>query len=146
MKQLFKQLFTFAFLIGIAASVFGQVYVNPKYTRKSNPHIEVLKITITDKYTIVEFKHTNPYEYGGYCNIFPETVIRTDKGKKFKLQKVKNIPVAPYRHNYDKKGESLRFKLYFPPINPATKSIDIVEFEGNRQAFNIYKIKLKPMA
>lgn len=141
-----KKLSIIAVLFSLSTSIFGQVYTSPEYARKSNPHMEVVKIIITDKYTVVEFKHTNPYEVGGYANIFPETVIRTNKGQTFKLQKVKNIPVAPYRHNYRKKGEVLRFKLYFPPINPSTKSIDIIESEGNKQAFNVYKIKLIPMA
>ena len=141
-----KQFFIFAFLMSISASVIGQVYVNPKYTNKGNPHIKLIKITITNKYTIMEFTHKNPYEYGGWANISPDSFIRTEKGEKLKLQKVKNIPVAHYRHRYGKKGEVLKFKLYFPPINPTTKSIDIVEFEGSKQAFNIYKIKLTPMA
>lgn len=141
-----KRVFIFTLLITISTSIFGQVYINPQYAKKSNSHIELLKITITDKYTIVEFSHENPYEYGGYANIFPETVIKTNKGEAFKLQKVKGIPVAPYRHNYRTKGEVLRFKLYFPPINPTTKSLDIIELDGSNEAFNVYKIKLKPMA
>ncbi|MFK7948408.1 MAG: hypothetical protein AB8G11_12530 [Saprospiraceae bacterium] len=141
-----KKLFVFAFLISISVTCFAQVYTNPEYNGKSNSHIEILKVTITDKYTIVEFRHENPYEYGGYVNIFPQTCIRTNKGEKFKLQKVKNIPVAPYRHHFYKKGEVLRFKLFFPSINPSTKSIDIIESEGDSRAFNFYKIKLTPMA
>lgn len=127
----------------------GQVYTDLTYDGKGNPHLEITKITITDKYTIVDFIHYNPYAYGGWTHIMPNTFIRTPQTKeKLTLIKAQGIPIAPHRHIYKKVGETLRFRLYFPPINPSTEKLDIIESEGinTDKAFNFYKVRLKPIA
>jgi uncharacterized protein YxeA len=141
-----KKAIILLFFIIFSITTQGQVYPTPKYNSRSNPHVELLKITVTDDYTIVEFEHTNPFE-GGWATAMPETFIRVSKTKeKLQLLKTSNIPVYPAQHDYKKAGEKLRYKLYFPPINPSTPYIDIIEIEGENKAFNFYKVHLKPVA
>ncbi len=145
MKALKLHLVIFIFLFSIN-SIFCQSYNRPEYEGKSIDEIEILKITITDKYTIVECIHTNRYKLG-WATAMPKTFIRVSgKTKKYQLLKTSRIPIFPKKHHYNKIGEKLRYKLYFPPINPNVKYLDIIEIEGSNKAFNFYKIKLKPIA
>jgi hypothetical protein len=135
-------------LIGFLSiqNTFGQVYNRPVYEGRSIKEIEILKITINDKYTIVECEHINMYGTG-WVTAMPNTFIRvSDKTQKYKLIKTYKIPVFPSKHYYKKVGEKLRYKLYFPPINPSVEYLDIIEIEGFDKAFNFYKVKLKPIA
>lgn len=145
MNKLFITIFL---LMSISVSeMMGQVYTHPTCEKKSNPNTKILKITITDDYTIVEIEHKNTFGSGGWANISPETAIRIPKkSEKLKLIKAKGIPISPNRHYYKSQSEVLKFKLYFPPINPGTKTLDVIEYEGSGKAFNFYGIKLKPMA
>ena len=125
---------------------FGQTYTRPVYEGRSISEIEILKITINDKYTIVECEHTNQYS-SGWAAAMPNTFIRvSDEVTKYELIKTYKIPVFPKKHHYYKVGDKLRYKLYFPPINPSVKYLDIIEIEGSSKAFNFYRIKLKPIA
>lgn len=127
-------------------TVLGQEYVRPVYEGRSIKEIEILKITINDQYTIVECEHINNYGLG-WASAMPNTFIRVSGDtKKYELLKTHKIPVFPRKHYYEKVGEKLRYKLYFPPINPSVKYLDIIEIEGSDKAFNFYRIKLKPIA
>lgn len=126
----------------------SQVYNHPTYARKSDNEIEIIRIQITNKYTIVELVHTNPFFSGGWANITPTAFIRLPKiGKQLKLIKATGIPIRPKQYNYKKQGEKLYFRLYFPPVNPSTEYLDIIELEGAdmNKAFNFYRVKLVPI-
>lgn len=136
---------TFIYCFSIQ-NTFGQVYNRPVYEGRSIKEIEILKITINDKYTIVECEHINMYGRG-WVTAMANTFIRVSgKTQKYELIKTYKIPVFPSKHYYKKIGEKLRYKLYFPPINPSVEYLDIIEIEGFDKAFNFYKIKLKPVA
>lgn len=135
-------------LIGLFSNqnTFGQVYNRPVYEGRSIKEIEILKITINDRYTIVECEHINMYSRG-FVTAMPNTFIRiSGKAQKYELIKTYKIPVFPIKYYYKKVGEKLRYKLYFPPINPSVEYLDIIEIEGFDKAFNFYKVKLKPIA
>lgn len=134
----------FSFCLAIIAN--AQVYINPTYGAKSLKEVEITKIEITSKYTIVHFyfDSKDKYPYGGWIALSKNMYIKNAKThKKHYLIKAGNIPILPKKLDF--KGRYKRkFKAYFPPINPATEMIHIIEEATN--GFNFYKIKLKPIA
>ena len=142
-----KIFFTTFICLFLIQNIFSQEYIRPVYEGRSIKEIEILKITINNKYTIVECEHINIKGSSSWASAMPNTFIRVSgETKKYELLKTYKIPVFPQKHYYKKVGEKLRYKLYFPPINPNVKHLDIIEIENFDKAFNFYKIKLKPIA
>ena len=124
----------------------AQVYMNPTYGAKSLKEVEITKIEITDRYTIVHFyfDSKDAYPVGGWIALSKKMYIKNAKThKKHYLIKASNIPTLPKRLDFSG-PYTRRFKAYFPPISPATETLHIIEEATN--GFNFYKIKLKPIA
>jgi hypothetical protein len=124
----------------------AQVYLNPTYGAKSLKEVEITKIEITDKYTIVHFYFDSKeaYPYGGWIALSKNMYIKNAKTHtKHYLIKASNIPILPERLDFSGPYKR-KFKAYFPPISPATETLHIIEEATN--GFNFYKIKLKPIA
>ena len=148
MSNLISKLLLAVFFVGfVTVAAHGQVYIRPKYANKSMREIELLRITITEDYTIVECRHSSRYGAGGWAAAMPDTFIRiTGTNKRLKLIKAVGIPTYPDRHYYREKGEYLQYKLLFPPISPNTPLLDIIEIENSDKAFNFLKVQLTPIA
>jgi hypothetical protein len=110
--------------------------------------VEITKIEITDKYTIVDFYFytgkNGRYEAGGWIALSRNMYIKeAGTHKKHYLLKASNIPILPERLDFS--GEyKRRFKAYFPPIKVGTRKVHIIEEATN--GFNFYDIQLKPAA
>jgi hypothetical protein len=142
-KLLFAAVFWW---LGGVAALSAQVYLNPEYGAKSFPQVEITRIEITKKYTIVSFyfDSQDQYQAGGWIALSKNMYIKdATTHKKHYLIKSENIPVLPEKLNF-KGNYQRRFKAYFPPINPTTKMVHIIEEATN--GFNFYKITLIPMA
>lgn len=139
--------FLFITLLFFTSSIVNaQVYINPTYGAKSLKEVEITKIEITSKYTIIHFyfDSKDKYPYGGWIALSKNMYIKNAKThKKHYLIKSDNIPLLPNRLDFTGRYKR-RFKAYFPPINPATEMIHIIEEATN--GFNFYKIRLKPIA
>lgn len=110
------------------------------YTRSENARI--LKVTITDKETIIDMSD-NTETRGGYfqwMNVDPNTVIVVG-GQEYKLKKAEGIAIAPNKTNFSRNGETKTFTLYFPAIPKSTTSFNLVE-PGNSE-WKFYGISLK---
>lgn len=137
-------------LIGIflsfgAVTTNAQIYLNPTYGAKSMKQVEITKIQITDKYTIISFSFDSKGEYvnGGWISLSKNMYIKdATTHKKHYLIKAYNITVLPEKIEFSGKYQR-KFKAYFPSINPGTKMIHIIEEATN--GFNFYKITLKPI-
>lgn len=129
----------------------AQIYLNPTYGAKSMKQVEITKIQITDKYTIISFSFNSKGDYkdGGWISLSKNMYIKNaTTHKKHYLIKAHNITILPEKIDF--RGEYQRkFKAYFPSINPSTKMIHIIEEptgeETTLQGFNFYKITLKPI-
>ena len=111
------------------------------FTHSENARI--LKVTITDKETIIDMSDNNETR-GGYAqwmNIDQNTVIVVD-GKEYKLKKADGIAIAPNKTNFSRNGETKTFKLYFPTIPKGTTSFNLIE-PGNNSDWKFYGISLK---
>mgnify|MGYP001581244882 CR=1 FL=1 len=122
------------------------LYNLPEHKSVGRINPALLRIIITPAYTKIDFGYQTIryYEKGGWVRISKDTFIRIKAtGEKFTMTKSENIPVAPVRHNFKSTKDWLYFSLYFPPMPPKTKWIDIIEAEpGTPNDFNYHDIEL----
>ena len=110
------------------------------FTRSENTRI--LKVTITNKETIIDMSNNNETS-GGYAqwmNIDKNTFIVID-GQEYKLQKAEGIAIAPNKTSFSRNGETKTFKLYFPAIPKGTTSFNLLE--SGESDWKFYGISLK---
>jgi hypothetical protein len=133
------------FLFNFTILSNAQVYLNPNYGAKSLQEVEITKIEITDKYTIIHFYfETKDPKYAGWISLSKNMYIKNAKThEKHYLIKASNIPILPERLDFTGPYKR-KFKAYFPSISPATETMHIIEEATN--GFNFYKITLKPVA
>jgi hypothetical protein len=113
--------------------------------KKKNP--EILRILLSEQYTQIDFGYVAPwiYDRGGWIHIAAHTYIQVkgDK-KKYTLKEAKNIPLAPYRLDFESTQDWRVFSLIFEPIPLKSCVINIIEQEyPSKNDFNFYSIKLK---
>lgn len=110
------------------------------FTRSENTRI--LRVTITDKETIIDLSNNNETR-GGYYEwiaIDKNTAIVVE-GQEYKLKKAEGIAISPDKTYFSKYGETKTFRLYFPAIPKAATSFNLVEPGDSDWQF--YGISLK---
>ena len=112
-----------ALIILCSTAAFAQVFTKPEYDKKkSAKELHLFKVEVTKKYTICEMTYTydgNDSDDPDFIYIIPDMHILDVKTKeKFYVIKSENIPMHPKQYQFKKKGEILRFKVYFPAIDP----------------------------
>ena len=139
----------------MSSITYGQTIKKPFCKEITNKSIEILSVKFTKERTILTLKHTNPYAHYGFVRIMPDTYILVNgKGKKLFILEAEGVPFYPKQINYERKGDTRTFKLYFPPISPKTNSIDMIEIEDKDKdtysdssgGFNFKQIWLAPIA
>lgn len=114
-------------LIFCTLNTVSQVYNNPNIALKSHETLEILKVDITSRATMIYLSVENRRTGGGsFCADKKIYLIYPD-GTRLNLVKAKNIPVCPDAYNFKNVGEKLQFTLEFPPLKTGTKWIDIIE-------------------
>jgi len=113
----------------------AQIIERPNFGEKSHQTLTILKIELTDSYTKICFSVENKSDKGDwFCADKNISLVNSLGNEKYKLIKSENIPTCPQTYKFTFAGESLLFSLFFPKINPALKTIDIVE-ECNNACF-----------
>jgi hypothetical protein len=145
--NLFLTCFLTVFLAVIAQA---QVFNKPDYEVKKSPsELKLHKIEITKKYTICEISYIyegNDSDDANYIYIIPDMhIIDVKTSEKFYVIKSENIPMYPKQYQFKKKGEVLRFKVYFPPIDPKKIVLFHIVEEVDR-GFKFFGIHLYPFA
>lgn len=121
---------------------FAQLYSNPIASKKSHPELEITEIEINDSYTIISLIVTNKRTDGGWFCADNNIYIKNSKSTEtYKLIKSENIPTCPDQFKFAYSGQTLEFKLYFPPISNQIKFIDLIESCSNA-CFSFYGIIL----
>jgi hypothetical protein len=137
-KKLISLLLLF---ISCVFNALSQVYNNPNIALKSHETLEILKVEITPRSTMIYLSVENRRSAGGsFCadrNIY---MISPD-ATRMKLIQSKNIPVCPDTYNFRSVGEKLQFILEFPPLKNGTKWIDIIE-DCSSNCFWFYGVTL----
>lgn len=119
---------------------FSQSYDAPNYALRSHETLEITKVDMTAEKTVVYLVVENRISGGTFCadkNIF---IIYPD-GTRLKMINSSGIPECPDTYKFKAIGEKLRFILTFPPLNPGTKWIDLIE-DCNNNCFSFYGITL----
>lgn len=99
----------------------------PNYALKSHETLEITKVDLTSKSTLISFSVENKRNEGGsFCADKKIYLIYPDGGR-LNLTTAHNIPVCPDTYIFKNVGEKLFFSLEFPPLRAGTKWIDIIE-------------------
>jgi hypothetical protein len=127
--------------IGCMTSSQAQTFDKPNSALKSHETLEILKVEISSKSTLISFSVENKRNEGGsFCADKKIYLIYPD-GSRINLTKAHNIPVCPDAYNFKNVGEKLFFTLEFPPLKADTKWIDIIE-DCSSNCFWFYGVTL----
>jgi hypothetical protein len=133
-----------AFIIFLSVSISGwikcQEISRPNLAMKSHETLEISSIEFRGGKTIVNMLIENRITGGSFC-ADRKISITEPSGRKISIIKAVNIPVCPATYNFRAIGEKLMFSLEFPPLNPGTDWIDIVE-ECSDNCFWFYGVTL----
>lgn len=100
-------------------------------------------IELTDEYTRIDFIYQASmiWDNGGWIRMEKDAYIQpVGSVSKYYLQKAINIPIAPIKHYFKKKGEYHSYTLIFPALPKDTKSIDIIEKLAPGTWFNFFNV------
>jgi hypothetical protein len=142
--------FFFAIFLFWHTAAIAQVFPKPEYDVKKSPkELKLHKIEVTKKYTICEISYAydgNDTDDPDFIYIIPDMHIMDAKtSEKFYVIKSENIPMYPRQHQFKKKGDVLRFKVYFPAIDPK-KTVLFHILEEVDRGFKFYGIHLYAFA
>ena len=156
MRKLSSLLLLLALVLRFGTTL-GQVtnnpYVDERYTRSAR----ILRVELTDEYTIIDMQYGNPALYQKFRMPIPlgsENYISFDPksrlyepgntSKKFVFVKVEGIPEAPASRRF-MQGELVDFRVYFEKLDPGIEVFDL--FEGPNpdklEFWNFYGIHIK---
>ncbi|PLX10237.1 MAG: hypothetical protein C0597_17170 [Marinilabiliales bacterium] len=136
--------FVFILILGFIqyGNLKAQIYNNPIAAKQSHPELEITQIEVRTNETIISLKVTNKRTEGGWFCADKNIYIKNSKGiENYELIKSENIPTCPDQFEFAYSGQSLEFKLYFPPISDQIKFIDFIE-SCNNACFSFYGIIL----
>jgi len=138
----FKIAWLIVWLTGVCVTYSqAQTFYKPNPALKSHETLEISKIDISSKSTLISFSVENKRNEGGsFCADKKIYLIYPD-GSRLSLTKAHNIPVCPDTYNFKSVGEKLFFTLEFPPLKTGTKWIDIIE-DCTSNCFWFYGITL----
>jgi len=121
-------------------NVYSQTIIRPNFGVKSHETLEIVKVVITDKSTILYLVIENRITGGTFCadrNIY---ILKPD-GTKLFLKQSKGIPVCPDAYKFKFIGERLNFTLTFPPLAENEKWFDLIE-DCAENCFWIYGVTI----
>jgi len=133
------------FLVIIILTAFpgkAQIYENPVAAQQSHADLKIEKIEITNENTVITLSITNQLQTGGwFCADNNITLKNSKREQNFDLIRSENVPICPQKYEFKRKGEILRFTLYFPPIDADIKFVDLIE-NCDEACFSFYGIIL----
>ncbi len=147
-----KYLYLFIYLcLAYANTAFAQTFPMLTYdARRTDKGLVIKKITVTKQYTICDMFYTYSPKDNETAESFIYIVqdmhiydIKTQA--KYYVIKTENIPMQPGNHGFKKEGEFLRFKVFFPRIDPM-KTLIFHILEDNDRGFKFYNVRLMPVA
>jgi hypothetical protein len=126
-----KKILTFLLLMlinNVHIQAQDLVYDYPVANEFNSAELNITKITVSDKQTIVDLQVINQLEEGGWFCASSDIYIESQNtGERVYLINSKNIPTCPDRYNFKMKGEKLSFSLVFPSIKYWEGRINLIE-------------------
>lgn len=118
----------FLLLYLFVALTCGAQSRRPNFSSKSHPTMFIEGIQKVLKMTVVNVSIKNELSEGAWFCADKNIVLNDPlTGKSYPLTRAENIPVCPQQHHFTRKGEILKFKLYFPELPAGTKYVDLIE-------------------
>ena len=105
----------------------SQVTIFPDVERRTNESVRIMKIEITDVFTIVDVLYVPVEEDAWICadkNYYIEPENSNDR--KYLIM-AKDIPLCPDQKKVYFGDEDYEFQLYFPSIDTSVRKMDIIE-------------------
>ena len=128
-------------IVVCANHIHSQTYDKPNYALKSHETLEISKIEISAKATMVYLSVVNKRSEGGNFCADKKIYLITPDGSRLNITRTYDIPVCPETYKFKSVGEKLQFRLEFPPLKSGTKWIDIIE-DCSSNCFWFYGITL----
>ncbi|HDP74925.1 MAG TPA: hypothetical protein ENN49_03485 [Bacteroidales bacterium] len=124
-----KKIVTLLLLLFIFQINHAQVIIKKPFAAElSHPELTIDQIAIFPDSTVVSLTVVNNADSNGwFCadkNIFMENLNTRQRYYRIDTH---GIPTCPATHNFSRKGETLSFKLIFPPIPKNLNSINLME-------------------
>ena len=122
---------------------FGIKITNITNAKSKDINLYIESILIQDNQTVVNFKFDNYNSLGGYyeyVSISKEAHIIVDEVKHY-ITKAAGIKISPEKNYFSRPQETLRFTLFFPPIDLSSKSMDFID--PLNSSWEIHNINLK---
>lgn len=142
MKQNFKK----ETLEEVVTETESSVFVSPISEYTPNEHMGIEKISLDDDFAKIDFVYIAPKQYsnGGWIQMDSGCYIRPIGSKvRYKLIRAINIPLAPSKHYFKRKGQVHYFTLLFHALPKNVKQIDIIENSAEGTFFNFFRIALQ---
>jgi hypothetical protein len=137
-----KILVSFLLLFSVGGvNIYSQIFDKPNYALKSHETLEISKIEISAKATMVYLSVVNKRSEGGSFCADKKIYLITPDDSRLNITRAYDIPVCPETYKFKSVGEKLQFRLEFPPLKPGTKWIDIIE-DCSSNCFWFYGITL----
>lgn len=117
-------------------------FFNPNGMDHSLDH-RIKAIEMTDDYTRIDFIYRSSmiWDNGGWIQMDKDAYIQpVGSVRRYRLVKAVNIPIAPIKHYFKRKGEYHTYTLIFPPLPEGTSKIHIIEKEAPGNYFNFYNV------
>ncbi|WP_373514003.1 OmpA family protein [Persicitalea sp.] len=139
---------------GVAiGQVTNSPYVEERYTRS----VRIVRVELTDQYTIIYMQHGNPAlsqkfrmplpGLGGWISFDPDSRLYKPglTSQRFMFIKAEGIPVSPKQMNVSP-NELVDFRVFFERLDPGIEVFDLFEGpnpEPGHEYWNFYGIHIK---
>ena len=128
-------------------SNYEKVIDNPQYryfpSYRWLDEVRITRIALSSTETRVEMEWCNTIY--NWCNIEKGTYIKASGTNKLNVLKVENIEVSPFKSEFKKPGEILKFALTFPPLPKTSKSFILAEPNKSGWKFKVIKLNNFPL-
>jgi hypothetical protein len=106
---------------------FGQVTIFPEIERRTDESVQIIKIEVTDIFTIIDMFYIAIKEDAWICADKNYYIQPTNSNERKYLIMAKDIPLCPDRKKIHTGDEEFKFQLYFPGIDTSVRKIDVIE-------------------
>lgn len=120
-------LFGLLIILGSFLDSPAQVTIFPDVERRTDESVQIIKIEVTDIFTIVDMLYIAEAEDYWICadkNFYIQPGNSSDR--KYLIM-AKEIPLCPDRKKISTGGEEFEFQLYFPGLDTSVLKIDVIE-------------------
>lgn len=108
--------------------LLSQTIEHPVVHEKSHPTLSILKIEKGENETIFHMQIVNMLAEGGWFCIDKSVKLQiAGKKEEIKMHRSDGLPLCPEIHSFDKTGEELEFRLYFPALPQKILELDLIE-------------------